>query len=283
MPAPGFLGPATRLACSLPGMGARLAIVGCGRMGSALIGGLLTSGWAAAHELLAVDADTGALERAAQRFPGLATAGSPGPAAGAVLAVKPQDAEAACRQLAAASVPRVLSVVAGVRTRSLEAWLGGGTRVVRAMPNTPALVGAGASALAAGSRSDEDDLAWAESVLGSVGLVVRVPEDQLDAVTALSGSGPAYVFLVVEALIEAGVRNGLSPQTARQLSYATLSGAARMLSESDAPASELRQAVTSPGGTTEAALRVLADRRFAQALIEAVGAAAARSRELGSA
>ena len=153
--------------------------------------------------------------------------------------------------------------------------------VVRAMPNTPALIGAGAAAICAGSAASDEDLAWAEEVLGSVGVVVRVPEKALDAVTGLSGSGPAYVFLVAEALAEAGVLNGLPRATAETLAFQTLLGAARLLAEADDGPAALRAAVTSPGGTTAAGLRALESHGVRAAFLDAVTAATERSRELG--
>jgi pyrroline-5-carboxylate reductase len=149
------------------------------------------------------------------------------------------------------------------------------------MPNTPALVRAGAAAIAAGTAAGPDDLAWAEGILGSVGVVVRVAEPLLDAVTGLSGSGPAYVFLVAEALIEAGVLVGLSRPVSQALAVQTLLGSARLLAESGDGAEALRAAVTSPGGTTAAGLRALEDRGFRAALLAAVVAATERSRQLG--
>jgi pyrroline-5-carboxylate reductase len=175
----------------------------------------------------------------------------------------------------------VLSIAAGVTIRRLEAALPPGTPVVRAMPNTPALVGAGAAAVAAGRAADEADLAWAEEVLGVVGTVVRVDEPLLDAVTGLSGSGPAYVFLVAEALIEGGVLAGLPRPVATTLAVHTLLGSARLLDESPEEPAALRAAVTSPGGTTAAGLRALEARGVRSAFLEAVLAAADRSRELG--
>ena len=154
--------------------------------------------------------------------------------------------------------------------------------VVRAMPNTPALVGAGVAAIAPGSEAGDDTMAWAEGILGAVGDVVRVSEPQLDAVTGLSGSGPAYVFLVAEALIDAGVAEGLPRPIAERLAVGTLRGAGIMLAESGQGAAELRAAVTSPGGTTAAGLRALETRAVRAALGEAVAAATARSRELGT-
>ena len=176
---------------------------------------------------------------------------------------------------------RVLSVAAGVTIAALQESLGTGVPVVRAMPNTPALVGAGAAAIAGGTSAGKDDLAWAESVLGAVGTVVRVSEPLLDAVTGLSGSGPAYVFLVAEALIEAGVLVGLPRPTAETLAIQTLLGSARLLAEGDDGPAALRAAVTSPGGTTAAGLRELERNGVRSALIEAVAAATERSRELG--
>jgi pyrroline-5-carboxylate reductase len=149
------------------------------------------------------------------------------------------------------------------------------------MPNTPALVGAGAAAIAGGRDASDDDLAWAESVLGAVGSVVRVPESLLDAVTGLSGSGPAYVFLVAEALVDAGVLAGLPRDVSVQLTTQTLLGAARLLAESGETAEALRAQVTSPGGTTAAGLHALESAGVRAAFLDAVQAATARSRALG--
>jgi pyrroline-5-carboxylate reductase len=149
------------------------------------------------------------------------------------------------------------------------------------MPNTPALIGAGAAAIAGGTAATDDDLAWAEELLGSVGIVVRVKEPLLDAVTGLSGSGPAYVFLVAEALIDAGVLAGLPRDVSQVLSVQTLLGAATLLAEGVDGPEALRAAVTSPGGTTAAGLQVLEQRGLRAAFLDAVVAATARSRELG--
>ena len=266
-------------------MATRLAIVGGGRMGEALVTGLLQAGWAAADEMVVVEPVAARRDQLAERFPGLGLADAPVAAEGAVLAVKPADAEAACRALAGAGAGagRVLSIMAGVPTVRLEEWLGDGVPVVRAMPNTPALVGAGAAAIAAGTSAGDDDLDWADGILTAVGAVERVPEKLLDAVTGLSGSGPAYVFLVAEALIEAGVLNGLSRSAANVLVIQTLVGSARLLAESGDTPEGLRAAVTSPGGTTAAGLRVLESHGVRSAFLEAVTAATERSRELGQA
>jgi pyrroline-5-carboxylate reductase len=198
-----------------------------------------------------------------------------------VIAVKPDDVEAACGAVRAAGVERVLSIAAGVPLARLEGWLGGEVPVVRAMPNTPALVGCGAAAIAAGSHAEEADLQWAESILSAVGVVVRAAEVHLDAVTGLSGSGPAYVFLVAEALTEAGVLNGLTRDVSRALVVQTMLGSARLLAESGQEAEELRAAVTSPGGTTAAGVRALEAAAVRSAFLEAVSAATERSRQLG--
>lgn len=268
-------------------------------MGEALVEGLLRSAWATpdaiviAEQLSARRAELGAL---VERHPGLRVVASVGEALeggipeGAVIAVKPGDAPAACRALAGSGIVRFLSIAAGVTLAALESWLtassGGETpapAVVRAMPNTPALVGAAASAIAPGRAAGPGDLQWAEGILSSVGTVATVGESALDAVTGLSGSGPAYVFLVAEALIDAGVLVGLARPLARQLAVQTLVGSARLLAESGSEPGDLRAAVTSPAGTTAAGLRALEAAGVRGAVLEAVAAATARARELGQA
>ncbi|HXH58840.1 pyrroline-5-carboxylate reductase [Iamia sp.] len=260
---------------------ARLLVIGGGRMGEALVGGLVESGWASASEIAVAEVDAGRRAELTASRPGLVVVADAVAADGAVLAVKPDDAGGAAEAAGRVGVDRVLSIAAGVTTATVEAVLPPGTPVVRAMPNTPALVGAGASAIAAGSSATEGDLDWAEEVLGAVGAVVRVPEAQLDAVTGLSGSGPAYVFLLAEAMIDAGVLAGLARPTSRALAVATLLGAARLLDETGETPEVLRAQVTSPGGTTAAGLRALEAGGVRTAVLEAVMAAAERSRELG--
>ncbi len=252
-------------------------------MGAALVGGLVRSGWARADECAVVERRAEVRDLLSTRFDGLRVLEQPVPAESVVLAVKPSDAESACSALAPDSSERVLSVVAGVTIAMLGGWLWPGAPIVRAMPNTPALLGTSASAIAGGPTATDEDLVWAESVLSSIGVVVRLPEHLLDAATGLSGSGPAYVFLVAEALVEAGVLEGLDREVSRVLTVQTILGAARMLTESGESAEALRAAVTSPGGTTAAALRVLESRAVRAAFIDAVSASAARSRTLGAA
>jgi pyrroline-5-carboxylate reductase len=261
-------------------MAPRLLIVGGGSMGSALVGGLITGGWAPATDLAVSDPDPEARRRLAERHPGLEVVDAPVTADSALLAVKPDVAEPVLRTLAGVGIRRVLSIVAGLSTARLEAALRPGDVVVRAMPRTPAL-GAGVAGMSGGSAATADDLEWAEGILRSVGEVVRLPERHLDAVTAVSGSGPAYVFLVAEALIDAGVTAGLTRGVSRQLVVGTMLGAARMMAESDDEPGALRAAVTSPGGTTSAAVRTLEFQGVRSAFIEAVAAATERSRQLG--
>jgi pyrroline-5-carboxylate reductase len=249
-------------------------------MGEALLAGLLDAGWAPAGEVRVVEALADRRDQLAARFAGVEVTDVVGPADGTVLATKPGDIRGACAALGA-DAGRVLSIAAGVRLADLEAALPEGTPVVRAMPNTPALVGAGAAAIAGGTAAGEDDLAWAEGILRAVGTVVQVAEPMLDAVTGLSGSGPAYVFLVAEALIEAGVLVGLPRPISSELAVQTLLGAARLLAEGDDGPEALRAAVTSPGGTTAAGLRALEQAGVRAAILDAVVAATERSRELG--
>jgi pyrroline-5-carboxylate reductase len=259
-----------------------LLIVGGGSMGEALLAGLLAAG-RAADELVVAEVSGSRREALAGAHPGVTVVETPVAVASAVLAVKPGDVAAAAVAVADNGTERVLSIAAGVTTQAIERAVKGRLRVVRAMPNTPALVGAGAAAICPGSAAGEQDMAWAEEILGAVGVVVRVAEQQLDAVTGLSGSGPAYVFLVAEAMAEAGVLGGLPRDVAETLAFQTLLGSARLLMDRDAGPAALRAAVTSPGGTTAAGLRELERHGLRAAFLDAVTAATQRSRELGSA
>jgi len=267
-----------------------LLIVGGGKMGGALLGGLLRAGWAGAEDLAVLEplperraeleAAHPGLRAYAAPEPGLLDEGGGDRLTGAVLAVKPDAAEGAARALGATGVTRVLSIVAGVSAARLEVALGGEPVVVRAMPNAPALVEAGVTAMAGGSFATSRDLAWAEHVLSAVGAVVRLPERLLDAVTGLSGSGPAYFFLVVEALVEAGVQMGLSRQDSRTFVVETMAGSAALLKETGQEPEALRAMVTSPAGTTAAGIRTLEARAVRSAFMEAVAAATERARNM---
>jgi pyrroline-5-carboxylate reductase len=257
-----------------------MLIVGGGRMGEALLSGLLAAG-CHAGDLVVAEVSAIRREQLAAAYPDVTVVDAVVPAGSAVLVVKPGDIPGAARTVAEAGVRRVLSVAAGVTTEAIEAAAGRPLAVVRAMPNTPALIGTGAAAISPGSAAGEDDMTWAEGVLAAVGVVVRVPEAALDAVTGLSGSGPAYVFLVAEAMIEGGVLAGLPRDVAETLTFQTLLGSARLLADGGGTPAALRAAVTSPGGTTAAGLRELERRGVRAAFLDAIAAAAERSRELG--
>ena len=263
-----------------------VALLGGGKMGSALLGGLLDGGWDA-EQLSVAEVDADRRRELEQQFSKVRIVPSPAWAVAeadvVIVAVKPADV-AASLQAAESSLRSdtlVLSIAAGVTIATLEA-LAPGRPVVRAMPNTPALVGLGASAIAAGRHALEPHLQLASRLLGTVGIVVTVGESALDAVTGLSGSGPAYVFLVAEAMIEAGVLVGLARDVSEQLVVQTLLGSATLLAQSDDGPEALRAAVTSPGGTTAAGLRELESARLRAAILDAVSAATRRSRELGA-
>jgi len=256
----------------------RMCLIGGGNMGAALLGGLLDAGWSRAR-IVVSEVDPAKRARLASDH-GVETSEAVATCTAAVIAVKPQDAAAACAAAVDAGATRVLSLAAGVTLASLRTACGGRATVLRAMPNTPALVRAGAAAVCGSDECTEDDMAWAESVLAAVGTVVRVPESQMDAVTAVSGSGPGYLFLVAEALIAAAQAEGLPHEVADALVRQTMKGAGTLLSGSDEDAATLRARVTSPNGTTAAGLGVLDERRLREAIAAAVHAAAERSREM---
>ena len=267
-------------------MSYELVIVGVGKMGSALAEGLLRAQWCAPERLAVVDHTASTRESLAKRFTGVAILpslelGDVDENTGALLCVKPDYAESVARTIGALGVRRLLSVVAGLTTTRIESVMVQPVAVVRSMPNTPVLVGKGVSAIAGGAHVTADDLAWAESILGAVGTVVRVTERNIDVVTGLSGPMPAYLYLIVEALIEAGVYQGLPRAVAQTLVVDSLEGTAALLKQTGASPEELRHQVTSPGGTTAAGLRALENRSVRAAMIDAVSAAADRSRQLG--
>lgn len=248
-------------------------------MGAALVGGLIAGGWPAA-DLAVVEVTPARRETLTTMFPGVEVSEAVPPCDAALIAVKPYDAADAATAASAAGARRVLSIAAGVSIDTLQRACGDGVIVVRSIPNTPALLGKGAAAMCAGAFATDDDLDWAEGILGTVGTVVRLPEHLLDAVTGLVGSGPAYLFLVAEALIDAAVLAGLTRPTADALVRQLFVGSAAMLDEYGDPVA-LRAMVTSPGGTTAAGLRVLEEQGMRSALLEAVFAATTRSQELG--
>lgn len=264
-----------------------IGFIGGGNMAEALIKGLLAQGHPA-DRMLAADPSPArqALLRDTYRI--AATADNRAVAAGCrllVLAIKPQMAAAVLPELADVVTAEhlVVSILAGTATATLEELLGGAARVVRAMPNTPALVGCGATAICAGRLATVADLDTAAGLFRAVGSVTMVDEAQMDAVTGLSGSGPAYVFSVIEALAEGGVRAGLAPAVALELATRTVLGAARLVAESGEDPAVLRAKVCSPGGTTLAGLTALEEFDLKGTLIEAVARATKRSKELGKA
>lgn len=266
----------------MTGLPRTVGTIGAGNMAEAILRGLVRAG-VSPDALCAADPDPGRRER--MRALGVRVTASNLEAVTSselvVLAVKPQQLEAAASTLPRDRTPLYLSIVAGTPTATLRRLLGAGARIVRSMPNTPALIGAGITAVASDTGAAADDLERACAVLRAVGSVVRVPESSLDAVTGLSGSGPAYVYAFIEALTEAGTREGLPPATARALALETVSGAARLALESGEDPALLRERVTSPGGTTQAGLRALSEGGFQAAVLAAVRAATERSKALG--
>jgi len=261
-----------------------VAVLGVGTMGEAVLAGVLRSGWSADDVVAVVRREERAAELA-ERHGVRSVPLAEGAARDVlVLAVKPQQLDDVLAQAAphVHAGALVVSVAAGVTTARLAAALPEGVAVVRAMPNTPALVGAGTTAVSAGPGAGEEQLALASELLSGAGDVVPVPEAQQDAATAVSGSGPAYVLHVLEALVEAGVHAGLPRATAARLATGTLAGTAALLRETGEHPSLLRERVTSPGGTTAAGLRQLDERGVRAAVLAAVEAARDRARELGA-
>lgn len=266
--------------------GFEIAFVGAGQMGSALIRGLVKAGFCEPGRILAADPRQEVLEPLLLE-PGIRAASSTREvgekSSTVVLAVKPQDVPRALEELAPALGPGhlLVSIAAGVPLRFLEARLPLGVRLIRAMPNTPCLLGMGCSALAQGSHATAHDMSKARALFKAVGEVVELREELLDAVTGLSGSGPAYLFLFAEALVEAGVRMGIPWGEARTLVFQTIRGACEMLITSSEHPARLREQVSSPGGTTLAGLGALEKGGFRGLLFQAVEEATQRGRELG--
>ncbi|MDH6286697.1 MULTISPECIES: pyrroline-5-carboxylate reductase [Rhodococcus] len=266
----------------------RIAVIGGGKIGEALISGLLQAGHAVKDLVVAEQHPARADELAAAYAVRVTTPSDAAEGADViVMAVKPGDVEAALTEVSKVELDGereqlLVSLAAGIPTAFYETRLPAGFPVVRVMPNTPMLVGEGVSVLAPGRHVKKEHLELVRGVLSSVGKVVVVPESQIDAVTAVSGSGPAYFFLVAEAMIDAGVGLGLTRATASELVVQTMVGSAAMLDRSGESATELRAAVTSPGGTTAAAIRRLEGNGLRTAFFDALEAAKIRSAELGT-
>ena len=263
---------------------ARLAIIGAGNMGSAIVRGAIEAGVLAPVDLLVVEPDDA--RRDAMKALGCATTSSAAdarPSQDIMLAVKPQSFAAVADQLGElAQATVVISIMAGIASTRIRTALGAKARIVRVMPNTPAQLGAGASAISLGAGARDGDDALARALFESVGRVVSVDESLMDAVTATCGSGPAYVFLLAEAMEQAAIRLGIDRESARTLVTHTIHGAGRMLVEADQSPSQLREAVTSRGGTTAAALDVFQRRQFMELVNEAMTAARDRGEQLGA-
>jgi pyrroline-5-carboxylate reductase len=266
----------------------KVAILGGGKIGESLLGGLLSSGWRKPDEVVVTGRREERIAVLAVRYGVPVTLAIAEAAEGAgliVVAVKPQDIEALLKELDGriSSDQTVLSVAAAIPTGAIERHLRGDIPVVRAMPNAPSTVHEGMAGICAGTHAREEHLQLAEEALAHLGAVVRVPERYMDAVTAVSGSGPAYVALLAAAMIEAGILLGLGRETSTQLVVQTMLGTAKLLRDEKMHPVELREAVTSPGGTTIQAIRELEQAGVRAAFLNAIQAAMVRSRELADA
>jgi pyrroline-5-carboxylate reductase len=266
-------------------MSTRIAILGAGRLGESMLRGFLSSGWRSPEELVVTGRREDHLAELREKYGVSAVHSNSEALRGAglvIISVKPQDMEAVLEEIAGVLEPdqTVLSVAAGVTTASIEAHLPPGSRVVRAMPNAPALVHEGIAGICGGHYAREEDVALAADALEHLGAVVQVAEYDMDAVTAISGSGPAYFALLAEAMIDAGLLQGLSREVSTQLVVQTMFGSALLLRDERMHPVELRENVTSPGGTTTRALQELERSGVRAAFLNAMTAATERSREL---
>jgi pyrroline-5-carboxylate reductase len=263
----------------------RVCVLGAGKAGEALIAGFISSGWRKPREIVATARHAERLLELEERYRVATTLSNAEAVSGSgivVIAVKPQDIEALLREIGSvvSRSQTVISIAAAIPTAFIEAHLADAVPVVRAMPNTPATVHEGMAGVTPGAHAGEDHLVRAEEVLGSVGRSVRVDEEYMDAVTAVSGSGPAYFALLAESMIEAGILLGLSREIATDLVVQTMLGTAKLLRDERMHPVELREMVTSPGGTTIAAIRELEQAGVRAAFLNAIQAAMKRSREL---
>lgn len=267
----------------------KFGLIGCGKMGGALLAGVIKAKLVKAGDISVFDAISAASAAMKKLHPALTVCENAAEVASrsdvVILAVKPKDMKNLLQSIAGNGKRKTanslfLSIAAGLTTQQLEGWLGGKHRVIRSMPNTPALILQGASAFSRGSTATDADAATAQSILGAVGIADEVPETLLDAVTGLSGSGPAYVYSIIEALADGGVLMGLPRATALQFAAQTVVGAAQMVIQTGEHPAALRDNVTSPGGTTIAGLEQLEKHGLRHSLLQAVRAATERSKEL---
>jgi pyrroline-5-carboxylate reductase len=265
--------------------GKKIAIIGGGKMGSIIALGLITHQIIPAKDIVVTDIDTARLKFLRSSLKIKVSSDNEKAAKGTdviILAVKPQNMATTLKEICTAvnKSKVVISIAAGITTKFIENSLTEGVRVVRVMPNTPALVGEGAAAVAKGSGAKANDVKLTREIFNAVGISVEIKERLMDAVTGLSGSGPAYFFLIIEAMIEAGLKTGLSRNLAKQLAAQTMLGAARLCLESDKEPAQLREMVTSPNGTTFAGLKVMEEKNIRAIIVAAIEAATKRSREL---
>ena len=265
----------------------KLAILGCGKIGESLLAGLLSSGWREPRHVVVTVRREERVQELAERYGVRGTVSNAEAVSGAglvVIAVKPQDFDVLLGEIGGILTPEqtVLSVAAAIPTAQIEARLERGVPVVRAMPNAPALVHEGIAGVCAGAHAGEEHLRLADEALSHLGAVVQVPERYMDAVTAVSGSGPAYFALLAEAMIEAGLLLGLSREVSTRLVVQTMFGSALLLRDEQLHPVELREAVTSPGGTTIRAIQELENAGVRAAFFAAIQAAMIRSKELAA-
>jgi pyrroline-5-carboxylate reductase len=268
--------------------GKKISIIGGGNMGEVIAAGIVSAGLIPATDLTITDVVTERLDYLKKKYGIAVSSNNKTTVKGTdivILAVKPQMMGTVLSELAPAVTKSklIISIAAGIPVSLIEGYVKKGTPVIRVMPNTPALIGEGAAALAAGTTASEADLALARKIFDSVGVTVTVNEELMDAVTGLSGSGPAYGFIIIEALSDAGVKMGLARDVALKLAAQTMAGAAKLCLAGDRHPGQLKDMVTSPGGTTIAGIKALEEGKLRATLMEAVEAATLRSKELGKA
>ena len=263
----------------------KFGVIGAGNMGTAILRGLVESGALPPNAIVAHDPNIKREQMLALELGILCAQDNRLPAScpHVLLSVKPQMVDPVLEEIAPVITDdtTIISIAAGITTRHIDSKLGGKGHIIRAMPNTPMLVGAGVSAVSAGPRATHEDVHWAQRLFAASGLAVVMDESTIDAVTGLSGSGPAYFFYFIEAMIQAGVAEGLDPDVAELLATQTCIGAGRLLAKTKKQPKELREMVTTPGGTTEAALKHMESENVHNAIAEAISRATQRSRELG--